>query len=219
MTGKIKATALVILSILALGALGPASALAEDEITAEEYPAFLEGSLMTHLTFKIEGREATCKVEHYKATLNAKTGIDTFESEYTGCTAKVGMIEVPLTIDMNGCDWDYVIKDKWYNLVCPSGKKAILTAYSSVEQHMKKTPSCEYTVPAQEELGYVEYENMSGLPGDIRLSVNLTGVEYTVSGFPFVCGENGTFNNGTLTSETTVSAKNEAGEPIGVMIG
>jgi hypothetical protein len=119
---------------------------------------------------------------------------------------------------MNGCDWYYPdVTKKTNTLTCPKGKVVEILGLESENGSEEGETICSFDVAPQSELSTVEFENTEASPEDVLVKESLSGISYTATGPPLLCGSSG--SNGKINAEKTLTATNEAEEPIGFMIG
>jgi hypothetical protein len=199
---KLKNLGLLLLAVLALGAMVASSAGAAD-FTASKYPTSVTStSAKGNDKLTTEGGSVECKA-HHEGTLTAAASSMTVIAAYSECQA-FGLGSATVIM---GCD--YVLHASGVtDIECPASNKIVITA-----------GTCEVQIGTQTGLSSVQLSNGSG---DITAKANLSGIKYTVTkdgtGCPFSgLGEKmgGTYTQGSaVTVSSTNGASVDIGEPV-----
>jgi hypothetical protein len=134
-------------------------------VTAEKYPATLDGAQVGAVEVSTNVGVFTCKAVQFTGEAKSELAEFTVSPVYSGCTA-FGKA-VPWTA--NGCDYKFhslteTSKDNYTGfvaLVCPEGKVAEFDF-----------PACKIILPPRSSFGAIDITNKTGSPGDV--SVQLT---------------------------------------------
>lgn len=205
MVYKFKTLGMALITGLAICAVAAGVAQAEIKVTTAASPAVLTVSSIGKQMFRINpgGVEFTfnCTGISGNATVkNAETFITLKEIGYSGCSATIEGTTVPMTIDMEGCDFTFhggnrIAEHHFVNglmdLTCPGVITGpVLTVFTDAEH---KTRICKYTVWNFFNHGEVTYTNTTTTPDDVDLK--LTNIHFNV-----------TKNEGILCPKSTLEA-------------
>lgn len=218
---KFKTIGLTAISILAVCAVTATAAQAEGEFTASQYPATIEGQGAGGKAYVLQfgTHIVNCPNITFKNTVKSNSKSATQAPTFTvlkNCSWVFLGLKQPAEVTMNGCDW--VFPDAAKNskdLKCKE-KPVEIHGYESMKAQEESKTLCTYDI-AEQSNGTVSFENKAGPPQDILVKENITSIVYTATGSKLVCGSSG--SNGEFIGETTLTAKNEAGESINYMIG
>lgn len=221
MARKLRRVGLAAAAILALAAAEASAAQAANEFTATQYPATIQVQPAKGKDVEIvfPALKVTCEVANFQGTIKGKTGELTQQLTFqNNCTAAIAGSNFPVQINMNGCDWvakNAAMKNT-KSISCPAGKEVEIVVFESEAAEKEGKKFCQFDLAAQAELSAIAYENVAGSPEDVVAKELLSGIKFTRTG-SFLCGSSG--SNAEYVSESTLSAKNEKGEAIGLMIG
>ena len=219
MTRNLKALGVALAAVFAMSAVAASSAMAVDHFTTPGGIATILTGISEDNVFKITSPNAEfqCKTSRYKATVVSQPTVATVEPVYEGtvgktdtghCTASIGE---KLTIDMNGCDYDFTGEttgkdkektDATASVTCPVGKEIETT-----------NPLCNIFIHEQTPTeGGVTYTNEaeSNNKKDIKVTMTLTGLTWKAED-SFACTLGG-FKEGSnfdLTGSITFTAYKE----------
>jgi hypothetical protein len=204
-----------ILGIVAM-ALAATSALAvsaqASELHATVGPnASLTGQQVpnTPITFRYTGSgvETRCAQAHFEGTIQGQNPAQTTAQEFTLTPTFTGcqVLGLASTVDMNGCKFTFTNKQT-------TGLTAPLTSYvdiagCTVGQRIEHTlPGCTITIPEQNHLSHVAFQNTGGAPHDVDLNFTIQGMTYEFHG-PACPGANTVLtNDGDITGKVTLQA-------------
>jgi hypothetical protein len=177
MTHSLKTLGLVLVAMLALGALVASGASAlQPRLTVEKYPATLSGEQTAGASneFVAEGgRTSKCENVKYSGTYTeveakGESGGAVSALEYIGCTVTLLGNITPATITMNGCQYRFTAgtfvseteaTGKEVHLECPTGKVIEEHIWQTSAKHLESaTPLCTYTFAPQTAKGSVSYK-------------------------------------------------------------
>jgi hypothetical protein len=153
--------------------------------------------------------------EHLGGTATSSEGTSTIRMHpiYSEVTA----FGLNAAIETANCDYDIELgtptSGGWHmsmSIVCSGGKQILI-----------KAATCEIGIGSQSNLSTSLVSN-SGTSSamDWTIDTNITGLHYTVikDGIGCPLSGTGTFSNGDYGSRSTVTAKNHAGNPVGITI-
>ena len=189
MTGKVKALALTLLAVAAIGAetASAAELHIKDMGKATGDATQLEGVELALPEGSLKCPQASGKVyTAYK--LNAKGEQEDVETTGTTFRAKAEEKETPLEpetfhcklgqfqalVHLNGCDLDLHLSTLQGTLTCPKEKQITATVI------VLGTLKCTIHIPEQSGLGTVEIKN-NETKQDIRLTAEVKGIKYTTT--------------------------------------
>lgn len=210
MREKMTVLGVALVAALAIGAIASSVAVAEEELTAAEYPVTLQGKELKaeeeHL-FGLAGSEFHCEEASMEGEAGESSTTATLAPSYGGCAWS----SYEATIAMNGCTWRLhlgeVIESEparhhaTADLVCPEGKEMTVTTASG---------ECQISIPAQNGKSTVEIKEEAS-ETDLAITFNLTAISYTVENSGYPCPLiGGSFQDGTYAGAMTVSG--ESGE-------
>jgi hypothetical protein len=232
MTRKHKALGVALMAAvaaLALSGIAASSALAVPKFTCVE----TSGTIHTHVHCTSSGTQVAgepheftagsgfgairCTNATFSGGTNA-TGESTTEEthpSYSSCSDSFGR-----TVDVSttGCNYLFHVttklKEDEYegtsDVVCEAGKLIELKVTSG------GSTLCTVTIGSQTGTGPIRFDDMTAvMPTDVTVTAKANNVRSTTSGGLFNCGiSNGEHTEGTYTGNTTVIAKNTAGEAI-----
>jgi hypothetical protein len=149
------------------------------------------------------------------------------------CITPIGGVNFPLTVTMNGCDYDLQIGEttgeqsatkKTFRLttdiVCPTGKSIEMEIWEVGQNHLITAPWCTLKFPAQSGLkgAHVTSTPIAMPRDDIDLDGAIEGIKITRSGSkPLLCPTSET-KEGRFDLDITVKAENSLGEEKGVTV-
>jgi hypothetical protein len=234
MIRNLKAMALALAAVCAMGAIAASAAQAEKpaQLTAEMGTVKIDGTQIAPGTFVRLARKVTC--EHVSTTGPGVNGITTIEEvapTFTNCKDEV--LDKPATVNMNGCTFKFHLtadakspEDTWTaisDLICAPGP-ASLTIYNNAG-HTEVL--CKFTFA--EQLNKVTTE-LTNIPAGTKVNGKATPKDFIIAdinvgaikskrteGSAVVCGaeENET---ATLTLEAHLWGTNAAQEITGITV-
>jgi hypothetical protein len=202
MIRNLKMLGLAALAVCAFGAFSAASASAAEFHSSVEH-SVLDGSQIGTDVFTTNAGTVSCSEANYVGTQTAKTTTtQSALATYSGCTA-FGFASVP--IHVNGCEYLFhAASPNTVDIVCPEGKVIEVTG-----------PNCTVTVGSQTGKTAVTFTTEGKSPKrDVKVTVNLTGINYTQHGKGFFPCTSGSFTNGTYKGETTVIGTDTNGNQV-----
>jgi hypothetical protein len=192
MMRNLKTLSLAIAAMLALGAMASAASAAE-EFHSESASTELKGEQPAEFNDKwtFDAGTVECQNVTYTGTISSATASEVeLSPSYSGCTAAFG---ASVTIHMNGCDYaDTALT----HVKCPAGKVAEITS-----------PGCTITVPPQNGINGVVYDNTTGPPKDIDVTVKANNIiyeEHNKGFFPTCANNTKLTSNGQYSGSATV---------------
>jgi hypothetical protein len=226
MTGYLKSLGLVLIAVLALGAMTASAALATHPaaIIAEEYPAFADGEELEKLKVTYGARTTTCDSYEGSASIEEASTTATVSGGLKECYTTILGTKMPITMTMNGCALVFHVTEETEptrytastDLECPAGKLVETHIYSNAGNHASNLSLCTQTIPAQEGLKSVELTNVAGEPDYVIAHVNVTGMTSLRHGSALCGTEHGL---ATIHGTLKLSATNQIGEPIDAAVG
>lgn len=220
MVRKIKGIGVVVVAVLALGAVVASSAQAEKFTSANGVPFTIHGhdTTKSHV-LTIGGRAIKCATttEVQKGATQASYNEVTLDVTFSGCTAEILGNTFDVTITMEGCDTHYTTptnKVGKFDIKCPAGKSIVVHVYNGTGvEHTDANSICTYTIGEQTNLSHVGYSNNAD--GTITAKTTVTGIAVTRSkGTLAVCGAGAT----TATYTGEVLLKGTSAEGVAVPI-
>lgn len=204
---NLKVLGVALLAMFSLSAMLASAASADDQVTAEEYPATLTGSRHSGTdTLVTTAGNISCTTANYHGTLAKASTTVTVTPSYSGCTA----FGFPAVIDMNGCDYELHMTagegtEAGATVLCPAGQEITVTAISA------GTTKCTVHVKPQTVGGDVKITNTgSGSTRELTLHLNFTNIHYThTEGTGLGKCPSGTGAAGTITALATVTGEND----------
>jgi hypothetical protein len=242
MIRNLKALGIALAAIFAMSAATASEAAAQASILTTDGPVTLEG--VNHTA--VEGTNAltssflpfmfTARYEcpnakytghkynetpHFKLIPN-ETSTFTVTPHYGLCKVSIG--NLPVTVDMNGCDYvfhlegttpgvdTYTVKATIES--CQTGKHITVTIWKTAAEHSTfppPTPFCTVTI-TENAAGYLGLHAIDTTEGDVEIKGTVTGiVAHKVSPTSSSLCSKETINNAELDVDITVTGKNEAG--------
>jgi hypothetical protein len=213
MTGKVKALGLALLATLAtVAAMAPA---AQAQFTADEAPVTLTaGQTSQHVFSTAEGEWACESVQfHGEAEVESQPSV-TITPTYTDCEAfglsmeYTGFGHYPETEGAETLEHpcDYVLHaDGTVDLQCGD-------SVSDGKGHLVIDPeaSCDVTIPEQESIGSISYENEGeGATKQTLVTFDLEGITYENTGHGFLCTLAGVTHYDEMTHDGTYTGTSE----------
>lgn len=190
-----KRGSILLLALAALAAVGVPNATAV-EFHFESETSKLTGTQVGISTYTMTAGELTCESGTYTGVATSKTQSSfKLAGTVTGCHMIIFGSTIAVTINQNGCE-GVVYASSEGELVCPEGKAVVVTA-----------PGCTITIPPQKKTG----GEITNKGNHIHMSGTATGIKYSHTGF--TCGT-GSGTNATISGETTVTAKDTAGNEV-----
>jgi hypothetical protein len=226
MIRNLKALGLALVAMLAMSAV-VASAGQAANFTAAEYPATLTGEQIAsekHVFTVAGGRKVTCEGATFSGTLTSPSSTQTITPAYSACHANILGAILPATVTFNDCDYLFHVTagatHDWTgtaDLVCPT-KDVEIHVYKESATHIDANEVCHYTITGQTGLSKIEYKVTTGMPNDLDVKANVTGIAYHKTfGTLATCGA--ASGTSTYVGNTTVKAFNGAGGQISGDIG
>jgi hypothetical protein len=204
-----KTLGLALLAMLSMSAVTAMSASA-DTLTAGGYPAVLTGAVDEGFkdTFTTTYGAVSCPEPKYDATITGP--VTTAGSvSVTPTYPHVGCLSngVPMTIDMNGCTYQFkalASTNGTVNLVCPAEKEVTVTVTAA------GVLKCTLHVKPQTDIkGTIKYTNVAG---GVTVNASLKEIHYThTQGIGIGSCPSGTGTNGLLVAKAVISAETHAG--------
>jgi hypothetical protein len=170
---------------------------------AESYPAYIFSSEDKTYEYTVQAGTMKCPGGHSGKLSGAASELFLAPTYiFSACTFG-GSGNV--TITANGCEHIVTVLNQGppyvgqFGVKCPAGK--------SYEFH---TPNCTIAIPAQTGLTGVSYSNTgSGKSRAVQVTINVSGLKYSLKG-PFPFGPcSGTHENGTYTGSMTLKGFDE----------
>jgi hypothetical protein len=222
MIGKLRALGLVLVAVIALGAL-MASVASAGALTSTG-KVKLSGS-ESEGTLTVFGMKVVCQVTYEFGNVGEtphgliSSGATTLTSNeiHFGCSSFIGETKAPSTFTTNGCDVvkhiTHIIFSLYsitYDVVCPAGKEIEVHAYTS-SAHTSTV--CTVKIPAQTGLtgGTVE---TSG--SNLKFGGPVKGMKATKTGI--LCGGTAETTTGEQDYNVIVTGKSEGGAATAVSI-
>ena len=206
---NLKILGLALIAMLSMSAVA-ASMASADELTAENYPATLKGSLDEVAVpdkFLTTTGPVSCKQANYDGTISGPTTTVEVTPTYNECTA----FGFPAVIDHGNCKYLFhIVKNTTegdVDLVCTSGELTVTAIGAG-------TPKCIVHVPPQSDItGTVKYSRIgAGTTQEITVVANLTGIDYThTQGTGVGSCPSGSATNGTLEAKAKVTGLQDEG--------
>jgi hypothetical protein len=238
MTRNLKGLGLALVAVFALSGVVASAAQGEKAavLTAESYPATIDGQQLVANVFEREGRKITCEVSTLSGTITASEGTNvTATPTYSNCHAIILGVKFPVTITMNGCD--YLMHQtgelnglgehrftETVDLACTSPNVAELHIYENAAKHTAGTSMCTIKIPPQTGLKTIELTNKGPLATQkgpphvpetpknyIEAHLNVAGLTSTNSPVDATCGLNGHNSTGTLKGSATLKGTTDPG--------
>jgi hypothetical protein len=216
-----KILGLALVAMLALSAVGPGAASADD-LTAEAYSTTLTGEKDPGAAvdqFLTTAGTLTCDTPRYSATITGPTTTVTVTPNFT----TPGHVEphlapcrtsgLPTVIDMKGCTYQLNVGAGTtgdLDLVCPAGVEVTVV----VTPATSATARCTIHIKAQSDIeGTVTYSNTgAGTTRDITVDANLKGIDYAhTAGSGLGACTTGSATNGTLTAKAVIRGEVHGG--------
>jgi len=227
---KLKALALALIAVLALGAVVTSVASAKFDSEIEHTRINGEQPAGSPHTFTVEAGSTTCKTARFSVTsVGTNTGTSWTSSEltitpvYEICTALVIGEEHVADVNPNGCTYTFTAGETFegetkvhgtVDIICPVGKV--------IEVEITGPNICKVTVPAQLNKAGITYHNTgTGASRDVDVISAITTLTYTQDG-AFCPGNNfqasKTFTNGKYSGEVTSIGANTNGTQVGIWV-
>ena len=215
MNRKLKALGLALVAVFALSAMSAATA------SAELFHAGAHGTVIGQNVGEEEFTTAAgtvkCKSATYTGTSATSTpGSQIVTPAYKECTA-FGFVNT--TIDVGTCQYRFntpVGTTSTIDIINCGANGVVVTAFN-----------CEVTVPNQNGLSHVTWENVGGSsPHHIRANVTISGITYIQHSKSFpgcsTAGTNGVatslYHNGTVHGTATAKAFNTSGIQVSLTV-
>jgi hypothetical protein len=201
MNGKIKGLGLVLVAVLAVGAVSVAAASAA-EFHSEVETTFGVGQQVTAGVYTTAAGTIKCKEISGTGVMTGKAANSiTIAPSISGCTA-FGQAAV---WSMNGCEY-VATSSGTEHIVCPAGKEVLITVASG---------NCSIGTPSQS--GTATYTNQgSGSTRDVLVTSTASGLTYVVYGPGTICGTLGKHTDGSVTGTITVKGYSNVAHTIQV---
>jgi hypothetical protein len=201
MIRNLKVLGLALAAFFAFAAVASSSAFAaEEEFHCETAHCILTASQENNQVFTTEAGTTTCTAVKGDATLEKATVMEVTATgiEYTGCTTKTIFGEIAVTVNFNGCDYNFTTSTKPVHLICPVGKEVVIEG-----------PGCKITVPGGQSLEQVHYSNIgAGTTREVTIESTVTNIKESATGF--FCSKTGTFTNGKYTGNIKITGEETA---------
>ncbi len=140
----------------------------------------------------------------------------TVTPQYTSCVNKMGEVQQPGTVTMNGCDYLVHVANgaETWDVVCPGGQQIEMHSYTNASH---TTSICTVKVPAQSGIAGGSHENVKeGGVEKVVVKGPLTGIKATKSGI--LCGGSSETTTASMDIRAVVSGVNEKGGATGISI-
>jgi hypothetical protein len=144
----------------------------------------------------------------------------TITPHYGVCNTKILASNFPTTVDMNGCDYTFDLKETTpgvdtytvrATVICPKDKHITITIFATAAKHTSNEPFCHVTI-TENAAGYLGLHATDTTNGKIDITGTVAGIsadKKSPTG-SILCPEE-TTNTAELTQDVTVEGKNEAG--------
>jgi hypothetical protein len=207
---------ILLLAVLALGAVAAPVATAADTFTAEQYPVTLTGTPDESAAGIITSTAGTmaCTGVLYQGVVEKASSTVSATPSFSGCT----FFGFSGTVDMNGCSYLFHLSSEGTkgtaDIVCPEGKEITGTGLSA------GTAKCTMHVKPQTGLSEVIFKNIgAGATRELTAEVNLKNIHYThTQGTGLGTCSSGTGTNGTLSSKLKFTGETGGGAHIGLFL-
>jgi hypothetical protein len=228
MAHKLKALGLCLVAVLAMGAVVASAAQAQSQGTLTSTgPVTLRGvnepepAINAYTAF---GTTTKCPNTVYTGHKVAETPHKFIPSGATQITITphygvcIGPLNVPTTVDMNGCDYVFDILETTgggdtygvrMTIVCPAGKHITDTFFKNAADHAAFKPFCHHTL-TENAAGYLGLHITDLTNGHLTVSGAIEGITIHKTGGGILCPEE-TTNVGKLDLSINIEGRNEAG--------
>jgi len=215
MMGKLKASGLALLAVVALAGV-TAQATRAATFQAESYPAAISGQQEAKHLFETVANTLSCKKYEFAGELSSSSN----ELALTGSPQECSTAGVVvMTVNMNGCTFNFNVGAKIGegkyegagHIACPAGKEIVWSA----------TNGCTAKIPPQTLTATITLENKAtGPKKSILLSTEATGISYTIESGFFCLGspKSGPYTNGKYTGSTKLTAANGEAKAIDLTV-
>jgi hypothetical protein len=234
---KIQALGLLLIAVLALGALGASGVWAEEEeeqkgipkrFQAEKAPAIITGVQQEITTsFTTTKGQIVCNETHYAGTMtNAEEKELTITPTYSGECKALGL---PAHVKLNGCQYLFTLEagrvqtpgagthtQSPTHIKCPAGNSIV------VEVTIEGATFCTIKVPPQTPTkSKTDLKNLGlGKTREVLFTSTIEELHYEVTGGGGLCGQTGkTLTDGKIDSVMTVAAYEDTGGKKGSQVG
>jgi hypothetical protein len=189
-----KMLGLALVAMLALGAMASVASAAKFHSEASSTTLTGEQPAEFNDKFKTDAGNVECKTATYTGTVSGETtSTASATPSYSGCTAAFG---ASVTIDVNGCSYEFHTNNNTADVVCPEGKVIEVTA-----------PGCVVTVGAQTGLNGVSFSSNEA-KSNVTVTVKSTNVKYEEHNkgfFPTCANNTKATSNGEYNGSATVT--------------
>lgn len=210
---------LVLMAVMALGAVVASAAQAESQFTATEYPATITGHQEGEVNrLVVGGITVECEVATFHGTLAGASSSLTVTPDYTGCETSLG---TEATIDTAGCDYlfhagaavegsNHDSYEGSVDVSCETGKEIRVTA-----------GFCNVDVAAQSINSGITYTNLTNAEPTEDVTVDVNSTVAVKGTNVFLCPSSVTSaTTGTYESKVTIQGWTDPTEEkqIGVLV-
>jgi hypothetical protein len=236
MTRNFKALGLALVAVFVMGAFASAAQANDARITAESYPASLDGNQLVANVFEREGRKVTCEVATLSGTITASAATTvTATPTYSNCHAIILGVKFPATVTMNGCDFLFHLTGELNgvgahtytaisDLVCTTPNEVEVHIYENAAKHTAGTSMCTIKIPWQNSKTTIDLTNKDANPpvtpkNYIEAHINVAAITSSVSPTNATCGLNAHNATGTLKGSGTIKGTTDpGGQPNGITV-
>jgi len=197
MIRNLKVLGLAVVAVLALTALAASSASAANFVSTDGAAhVTIEGAQEGTHTFETDPGTVHCKKATFSGTTTKSTTPEvTVTPAYSECTLTSIFGNIAVTVSMNECDYLFTAGGE-VHIVCPAGKTISVSG-----------PGCSITVPGPQTVSKNTFTNLgAGTTMDVQVHTEVTGIEYSYSGF--TCGSGSGTKNGKYVGKTTITGVN-----------
>lgn len=205
---------LVLIATLAIGATSASA----DEFTSESYPVVATGAMDQGFSDQVlmTWGTASCPNPTYTATVTGPSTSVSVTPNYGLCS----MSGLPVTVDMNGCTYQFNIKGGAattgdIDLVCPAGQEVTVTLTSG------GVAKCTIHFKPQNDIGgTVTYSNIgAGTTREITVVSELTGIDYAhTKGTGLGTCTTGSGTSGSMYAKAVVTGEAHNGTHVGIFV-
>lgn len=234
MTRNFKALGLVLVAVLALSAVAAQAASAQGKLTSDG-PVTLVGQVtgpVAENSFTMFGGSTVCPTLNigghevaatpHKLVPNGATQV-TITPHFGPCTS----LGFPSTIDMNGCDLVFDLKETTvlhtYRVTvtyeCDVGKKPVVTIFSSAAKHTANEPFCQLEITPKTDPGIQNVTARDTTNGNIDITGTIEGLEaHKKSPTGSILCPSETTTAGVIHMDMRVEGRDGGGEATGISL-
>jgi uncharacterized protein YaiE (UPF0345 family) len=205
MISKLRAVALALVAVTAIGAVS-ASAAQAGEFTAERYPATVTGVQTAGHTFKFMMGTVTCKSATFHGELGAAATELTLKAGYGECKTGAGNA---VTVNMTTCDYRFHAGETLAMDEVDGSLDVSCAEVGDTIDFSVPASGCKVQIPAQNGLATLTYTDNT-VEQDFDVDIAVSGLTYKQG--PNCGGGEGVFNTGEYTGKSTITGEKEGME-------